>query len=498
VAHQALPPGAVRRRAVFGLLDADGWGWAGLKAAFWFLFIIFMVGYIPNLAYYFTVSQTIDVGYNAVSIVNWCPTANEDLPCPAPPGSTLPWQTSPPELALPQARTGASIFQSGTHLYLVGGSTAEGPSAETLATDVSLEGNFAPWRAGPALPEPRSHATLASYVGVPYLIGGVDASGQPTDTVFMGVVEEGRLTGWKPADGTDGAPDLRLPVAVSGAGVVAATNGLIVLGGRTADGLSDRVFVSKVGTTAPPRLGAWEELGRLPLPEPRADAATVAVGETIYVAGGEGPDGPTRTIFRLQLADGEPVVDEATGDPLGWATAPESQQLPGPRARASAFTANSALYVIGGVDGTGAPQATALWSVPSPTSGDIPEWQTLEQTQLPEPRAGAPVATVGSTAFLIGGETADGPTTSSVRAALSPMPPFFRLGLFGMTIPAMGIEGEIGQQLGYINAFTVGMVNFAILVLIGLAFSHRATTLRIIARLSGGRLKVPAEDRYRT
>ena len=29
LAEQALPPGAIRRRAVFGLLDADGWGWAG-------------------------------------------------------------------------------------------------------------------------------------------------------------------------------------------------------------------------------------------------------------------------------------------------------------------------------------------------------------------------------------------------------------------------------------------------------------------------------------
>ena len=32
MAQYALPPGAVRRRAAFGLLDADGWGWASLKA----------------------------------------------------------------------------------------------------------------------------------------------------------------------------------------------------------------------------------------------------------------------------------------------------------------------------------------------------------------------------------------------------------------------------------------------------------------------------------
>jgi hypothetical protein len=34
--EHALPPGAVRRRTAFGLLDADGWTWASIKASFWF------------------------------------------------------------------------------------------------------------------------------------------------------------------------------------------------------------------------------------------------------------------------------------------------------------------------------------------------------------------------------------------------------------------------------------------------------------------------------
>ena len=160
MAQRALPPGAIRRRAVFGLLDADGWTWAGLKATFWFLFIIFMLGYVPNLAYYFTVQNTVQVGYNFLSIVNWCPADNEDLPCPAPAGATLPWQPSPPELALPAARAGAGIFQSGTNALPHRRQRAtDGATAEVLAepSDAStLDGNFAPGREGPALPEPRS------------------------------------------------------------------------------------------------------------------------------------------------------------------------------------------------------------------------------------------------------------------------------------------------------------------------------------------------------
>ena len=59
-----------------GLLDADGWTWAGLKATFWFLFIIFMLAVVPNWAYFFTVSNTLEVGYNFASVVNLCPAEN--------------------------------------------------------------------------------------------------------------------------------------------------------------------------------------------------------------------------------------------------------------------------------------------------------------------------------------------------------------------------------------------------------------------------------------
>ena len=87
MAQYALPPGAVRRRAVFGLLDADGWTWATIKATFWFVFIIFVLGYVPDRAYYFTVSPTIDLGFNAISPINLCPADNQTLPCPAPAGA---------------------------------------------------------------------------------------------------------------------------------------------------------------------------------------------------------------------------------------------------------------------------------------------------------------------------------------------------------------------------------------------------------------------------
>ena len=61
----------------------------------------------------------------------------------------------------------------------------------------------------------------------------------------------------------------------------------------------------------------------------------------------------------------------------------------------------------------------------------------------------------------------------SARANVAPQGPFFQLGLVGATVPGLKIEGEIGQQLGYLNANGVGMANFALFLIIGWAFAHR-------------------------
>jgi hypothetical protein len=514
VAERALPPGAVRRRAVFGLFDADGWTWAGLKATFWFLFVIFMLGYIPNLAYNFVVKNTVPVGYNFLSIINWCPASNEDLPCPVPAGATLPWQSSPPELALPAARTGAALFQSGELLYAIGGSvdgmaTDEVFVAEAISDEEgTLTGNITRWSDAPTLPEPRSDAALGIYVGVPYVVGGLDASGNPTDTTFKGVVEDGRLTGWELADGEEGTDPLTLPRPLSDASVINGTSGFVLVGGRGADGEpTDGVHVAWVDPAATGgRLLAWQPLEGLALPEARAGSVAANVGDFFYVIGGEGPDGPSDSVFRLELVQvpdesGDATVTEpatdAAGRPLGWAVAPEDLRLPEPRVDASPFATGGSIYVIGGTGADGSPQSTVYWAVPDTTTGDLTDgWQHLAQTDLPVANADAPVAGVGSTAFLIGGAGPDGPSDGLMRAALAPDPPFFQLGIAGATIPAMSIKGEIGQQLGYLVAAGVATTNFIVLVIMGVALSRPAASRRVISRLSRGRLAPPPEDDY--
>jgi hypothetical protein len=491
VAQRALPAGTYRRRALFGLVDADGWAWAGLKAIFWFFLIIFLLGYVPDRAYYFTVFPTIDVGANVISPVNFCDSSNKSLPCPAPVGAVVPWERNPQELTLPQPRAGAAVAQSGTNMYLIGGETPDGPTDSVLVSQVTATGNFGKWADAPKLPVPRSQAAIVTFSGVPYVIGGLNESGAPTDTVYAGTVKEGQVTAWEPKN------DLRLPKALSGASAIAATNGLWVLGGRTADKQpSATVYRAKLNATQnPPALGKFEEVAQLPLPQARADAVGMLVGTFIYVIGGDAPGGVTNKILRLRLNDtGDPVAG-AGGAPQGWAlTTSASQELPEARSEAGGFTANGGIYVVGGRDARGAVRNTMYWAVPSGTTGDIPEWKRLDQTELHEPRADPASSVVGSFVFLIGGENDAGPLDSSLRANLAPRAPFFRLGLFGATIPALSIKGEIGQQLGYINAFGLGLTNFTILVLLAFAFSHPRQARRFLERVTRGRYRAPPEE----
>jgi hypothetical protein len=494
MAQQALPPGAIRRRTAFGLLDADGWTWATIKATFWFMLIIFLMGYVPDRAYYFTVSPTIDLGYNAISIINLCPSDNQDLPCPAPAGAVVPWEESPAELALPAARTGAGVFTSGENLYLIGGTSGGAPTASVLTNFVS-DGNFTQsWTEGPALPEPRAGATVVSLSGVPYVIGGTDEAGAPTDTVFQGVVEEGLLTGWEPN------ADLQLPEPITDAAGASSATSIFLFGGRTADGIVATVRQAHIpeGET---ELEPWVEMTELPLPEARAGATAASAGGAMYVIGGEGPNGVSNMVTFLELdIHGDPAIDFATGRPYGWGVSVNqsaSAALPEPRIGHTTFVNSGAIYAVGGRDANGATVSTNYWAVPNPTDGTISGWQRLDQTELPAPRSNAAAAVIGPTALLIGGsDQGGGELSNTVRAHLAPAPAFFRLGLFGVTVPALGIEGEIGQQLGYIVAASAALGNFVILVIVAWMFSHRRQTFRFFEWITRGRFRAPRDDEY--
>jgi hypothetical protein len=505
---RALPAGpAPRRRAFFGLFDADGWGWATVKAVFWFVVIIFLLGYVPDRAYYFTVGRTLDLGIMAWSPVNLCPAEpNEGMPCPAPVGAVTPWHPSPEEIALPAPRLDAAFVQVGTQVILVGGTEGEAATDSVLVARTSGTGNFDRWQEGPPLPEPRADAGVAFLNGLIYVVGGYDADGQPSDTTFVLApnLETGELGEWQTADQVEQPIDL--PEARASAPLVALADGLLLVGGVNADGQPvDTVWKSKLADNG--ELGEWTP--QAPLTVPIADAVALLNGEHVWVVGGRDANGPSGGVQRATIggtggAVGEGVEPEGpvgsappqaspdaapdAGAITGWAVN-NAANLPAARVDAMGFAANGSMYVIGGSDGQST-QNEVYWTVPvaGADGDDIPEWKHLGTSDLPEPGLQrAAVGQVGPNLFVIGGQSGDNAQAGSARTNLSPQEPFFRLGLVGMTVPGLKIDGEIGQQLGYLNAAGAGTAMFVLLLVIGWIFAHREQTANAFRRFRARR-----------
>ncbi len=472
------PKTAIRRRTFFGLFDADGWAWAGAKSVFWFVVIVTMLGYIPDRAYYFTVGQTVDIWPLAPflqwSPINLCPPENETLPCPAPTGATLPWHTAPTELQLPAGRTeGAAAVIGQTFIY-AGGTDGTSAQTTTYISHAVGTGNFDKWSQGPALPEARRDAASVVLGDTLYLIGGYGADGKPTTTTYsLTVNNDGTLSQWTKED------KLALPEPRAGATAVSVSDGIVVMGGTDGKTATRSVWKSQQSTTTPPVLGAWAAQPGV-LAEPNVDGTAVHVGDLIYVIGGMNDQGQVVSTVQLGLVGGGP--DATAKDPNvidAWKDSAQTN-LPSPRTKVASFVSNGSIYVIGGSDGTN-PIADVRWATPD-AAGSIPAWNHMTQMDLGEGIQGSQGLSSGAFAFIVGGQTAKGVTTDSARAYLAPALPFFELGILGATIPALRLGGEIGQQIGYLNAAGVGTVNFIVLILIGWGFAHKEQVRSFVAR----------------
>lgn len=492
---RALPAGRATRRGrpLFGLVDGDGWAWASIKAFFWLLVIIMVLGYVPDRAYYFVVSRTIDLGILGWAPVNLCPPENTAaMPCPVPAGAILPWQATGGPAALPAARSGGNAIQLGKNVLYAGGTDGNAPATTTYVATVD-KGVFSAWAEGPALPEARTGAAVATLSGVAYMAGGTGADGKATTTVWMIGLDPdtSKLKNWSTictVEVTAAKPCtddkvLKLPEGRTGASMVAVSDGFLVIGGRGPDG-KPTATVWKSTLSDKGILSAFEP--QASLPHAVTDAAVGLEGTFVFVYGGTGDSGPVGGVMRGGYGavasatssagpTGAAATPAASGTPkqgiTQWATL-DSANLPVARTGGAGFSANGAMYYVGGSDGSKA-QGEMYWALPD-ASGNLPGgWRHLDATDLPGGLVDASPIQAGASIVLIGGQADGGPLATSTRASLAPQEPFFRLGLVGVTVPGLQISGEIGQQLGYLAAAGVGTGNFVILVIVAWAFNHR-------------------------
>jgi hypothetical protein len=228
-------------------------------------------------------------------------------------------------------------------------------------------------------------------------------------------------------------------------------------------------------------LGAWKP--EASMFRPQADATAAVIGSHVWVWGGHDAAGPVGAVQRGDIgqaaAEGLPVNPNA-GKVVAWAIN-NAANLPTARDDAAGWISNGTLYLAGGADASG-PQREFYWAVPT-NAGDIPEWKHLDVSDLPTGLRGASPVISGPNAILVGGQSSEGVVTTSVRSSTAPQAPFFRLGLVGVTVPGLKIEGEIGQQLGYLNAAGAGTVDFVLLIIVGWAFAHREEARRMVGRI---------------
>ena len=274
---------------------------------------------------------------------------------------------------------------------------------------------------------------------------------------------------------------LLLPEGRAGAAAVAAPTGVMLVGGENADGPVATVWKSPLaddGTLQP-----WEP--EASLVHPQADGAAwidrrlrLAVGRSRCQRPGRG--GPARD-HRPGRGRG-PARKTRTRARSSSGPSAIPPTCPAARDNAATWSANGTIYLVGGEDGT-RPAGRALLDRSRRPRATSPVGSTSTQSDLPFGLTGGAAVVSGPNAIIVGGETTEGVTSSSARANVAPLSPFFQLGLAGATIPGLKIEGEIGQQLGYLNAAGAGTVNFIILLLIGWGFAHKEQARAMIRRV---------------
>ena len=156
------------------------------------------------------------------------------------------------------------------------------------------------------------------------------------------------------------------------------------------------------------------------LPEAREGAATAVIGTTAYVIGGDTGTTPVAAVL-------------ATTDGIHFSTV---ATLPTPVRDAAVAVAGGHIYVFGGLGSSGAPVRTVQLIDPA-------GHRATAVGSLPEALAGATAATLGGVIYVAGGETAPhaGATLSAVATVWAWLPASSRAETAGQLPAAVAYAG---------------------------------------------------------
>jgi DNA-binding CsgD family transcriptional regulator/N-acetylneuraminic acid mutarotase len=260
----------------------------------------------------------------------------------------------------------------------LGGSAGEPTAAPTASTGVQVANSTATWAPQRDLPEAITAAAATSADGRIYIIGGRTAKGI-----------SGRVWRFDPA--TNSLATLpEKPLAVADASAVVLGGKIWVPGGAQTGGT-----VSSQLDVYDPANQSWAT--KAALPQPRSGYGLAAVDGRLYLLGGW--DG---TRARAETFMYDPANDSWT----------ELDPMPSARAYCSATAVDGKIYVLGGEDATGPSVANEQFT---PALDGKGSWAKV--TPLPQPRTKLSTATVSNNIVVLGGTQDEQPARYDVRTS---------------------------------------------------------------------------------
>jgi len=284
-----------------------------------------------------------------------------------------------------------------------------------------------------SLPQPRSDSAAVTVGNTTYIVGGYDGT-NPDPAVLA------------TTDGVVFSSIASLPVPVRYPAVAAVGGSIYVFGGEAVTGADAGQPVNTIQVVNPDRHAA-STIGRLPVP--LEGAAAVTLGPQIYLAGGESTVAQpiTTGLGTTQLGPPPSGADPGAGATSATATA---ATVPGSGSGATLLgdpkgTISSSTAAGSGPSGSAPKESTPGTSTISTIwAFDPVNHSMLNAGRLQVPVAHAGVAVLGSTAWLVGGESA-GTEVSTVQM-ITPNSKFGTAGTVGAGSPYFGMQLLIADR----------------------------------------------------
>ena len=244
-----------------------------------------------------------------------------------------------------------------------------------------------------------------------YILGGWNASGDSTNTIYTApIAGDGTIGAWT----TSGT----LPVVISGTSCVVTKNRVYLFGGYTTTTVSS-VYTAPINADG--TLGSWTSGPSLPAA--RRYTSAVYTKNRVYVIGGAPDTNPSAAVYTATV-DSDGVIGS-------WTT---GTSLPSALSSAGLLTTKNWVHIIGGNDGDSG--GAVVYRAPINSDGTLGAWVT--GTSLPTGLSSSSLVATRSRVYVLGGYTRT-PTVATVFTA-----PINADGTLGAWVTGTSLPRQVG------------------------------------------------------